>query len=105
MLYTEDVLECVDVKHGLGQQLSELGVLAFEFAQARSLNDLQAAVLGASLVEGRLAEAFIAVQLGHRLAGSSAVQKANDLLLTVLADSHVRHSSKERTSFGHIGTA
>ncbi len=66
------------------------------------LGDAQATVWCQSFVEVGWAEPNLAAKLGHGLAGSGAVQEPNDLLLALLAGSHVRHSPKS-TDYSRSG--
>ena len=80
-LYPEDALEGVDVEVRFGQELLELGVLAFQLFQPPGVGYVHAAELGPPLVERGVAEAAFAAELLDRHPGLGLLEKANDLFI------------------------
>ena len=91
-LYPVNALERMHVQVRLGQQLLELGVLAFELTQPLRVGRIHSAKLGSQLVEGGTAEAALAAQLLERQSSLGPLEKADYLLLGESAFLDVRHS-------------
>ena len=88
-LYSEAHLQRLDVQVGLGQQLLELGVLAFDLAQPRDLAGLHAAERGPPLVGGRIAEAAQTAWILDQHFVPGLLEKTDDLLFDESALLHV----------------
>ena len=82
----------MNVQMRLGQQLLELGVLAFELLQPLGVGNIHAPELGAPLVESGIAEAAFTAQLLDWHPCIGLLQETDDLLFAVSALLHVRHS-------------
>lgn len=90
MFYPEADLQRLDVQVRFGQQLLKPAVLGFQRLQALRVGGLHAAVLRPPLVEGRVAEAVLAAQLGDHHPRFGLLEKPDDLLGGESALAHVR---------------
>lgn len=69
------------VKHGIGQQAFELGILIRQRLQLRSVGHFHAAIPGLQPVERRRAESMVAKDFGSRHPGFLLLDHPDDLRL------------------------
>lgn len=82
----------MDIHARLGQRALELAVLQFKLPQPFGLAGVHAAVLSAPLVKGGITAAVFAADFLDRHASLGLTQETNDLLLAVIACTHVHRS-------------
>src|SRR4030081_1580187 len=78
--FCQKILQRRVVEHGVRQQLLDLGVLAFQAFQALGLGELEPAVLGFPVVEGRLADPVLTAESSRLHPGLVLPQNRDDLL-------------------------
>src|SRR5262249_37590368 len=88
--FCKEILQRSVIKHRVGQELLQLGVLALQPPQALRLGDLQPTVLGLPVVERLLAQPMLAVQIGRLPGGPLLLQDRNDLLFRMPLALHRR---------------
>ena len=80
------------VQVGFGQQLLELGVLAFELTQPARIEHVHAAEFGPPFLESGIAETALAAQLLDLHASLGLFDETDGLLFGESASLHLRHS-------------
>lgn len=78
--FSEEILQGRIVEHRIRQQPLQPGVLVLKALQPLGLADIHPAILGLPLVDGRIADAVLAAQIGHGNPSLVLLQNADDLV-------------------------
>jgi hypothetical protein len=74
--FSQEVLQSGIVEHRIGQQPFQTGVLVYQTLQPLGLADIHAAILGLPFIDGRIADAVLAAQIGNGNPGLMLFQNA-----------------------------
>jgi hypothetical protein len=62
--FSEEILQSGIIKHRIGQKPFQAGILVFKALQPLGLTDIDPAILGLPLIDGGIADAVLAAQIG-----------------------------------------